>query len=196
MSSLQLLVVLLSLSNAGANHCNIFSEEFQSNTVALRCNKIRQTIEQALWRNNVYKYIVHEVFSIKSFHRMPNAIIFRYEVKTIARGGRVLIINSITGHGPFESTGPNDSDNVACAKENCTFNVGWSSVNMYTFVRPEFILSLQPAWFLNSLKFSIHEHFGFLREVTLHIHLHKDDIFQLMQQHMRLCIFFRMQLLR
>jgi hypothetical protein len=75
--------------------------------------------------------------------------------------------------GPVEVAKLDETDNiVACKKEgSCDFSIGWSSANIYTFVRPEFILSLQPAWFLNSLKFSIHEHVGFSREVTLHISL-------------------------
>jgi hypothetical protein len=78
-----------------------------------------------------------------------------------------------TSHILSGSTDGAKTDNVACEKErNCsTFSIGWSSASIYTFVRPEFILSLQPAWFLNSLKFSIHEHVGFSREVTLHVSL-------------------------
>ena len=49
------------------------------------------------------------------------------------------------------------NDTIACGGQpNCAFYIGWSSASIYTYIRPDFILSLQPAWFLNSLKFSIH----------------------------------------
>ena len=174
----QLLVVLLSLSFTEANYCNIFSGEFQQRDVAHRCNAIHKAVVKALSKNDVYKYILHEVFSINSFHRPPTAIIIHYKVQITDES----ITSTSTHHGefivgPVEAVRLDENDNVACeGKENCTFNIGWSSASIYTFIRPEFILSLQPAWFLNSLAFSIHEHFGFSREATLHVHLYEDDL--------------------
>ena len=80
--------------------------------------------------------------------------------------------------GSVESPRPDANDNAACETENnCTFDIGWSSVSiLYTFVRPDFILSLQPAWFLNSLKFSIDEHVGFSRNVTLYVSIQRDTL--------------------
>jgi hypothetical protein len=175
MNSLQLLVVLLSLSSAEANYCNIFSEEFQQEDVAHRCNAIHIAVAEALQENDVYQYIDHEAFGINSFHRPPTTIIFHYVVKTTTDESsthRTIIYNPETNE-PVEVAKLDETDSVAvCEKEgSCTFSIGWSSANIYTFVRPEFILSLQPAWFLNSLKFSIHEYVGFSREVTLHVSL-------------------------
>jgi hypothetical protein len=53
MNSLQLLLVLLSLSNTEANYCNIFSEEFQQKDVADRCNTIRKAVVAALQENHI-----------------------------------------------------------------------------------------------------------------------------------------------
>jgi hypothetical protein len=80
MNSLQLLLVLLSLSNTEANKCNIFSEGFQQEDAAHRCNEIHTAVFKALQKNDVYQYILHEVFGIDAFHRPPTAIIFRYDV--------------------------------------------------------------------------------------------------------------------
>ena len=80
-------------------------------------------------------------------------------------------VTSLSGSVESPRLDEND-DNIACETENnCTFDIGWSSANIYTSVRPKFILSLQPAWFLNSLKFSIDEHVGFSRNITLHVPL-------------------------
>lgn len=170
-SSLQLLV-LLSLSFTKANDCNIFSSEFQSEGIADRCVQIHKAVRKAFWSNEVNKYTLDEAFKTSSHHRPPTAVIVHYEVQ----------IKSAIGHGRNLAGAASDidpvrDDHIACeGKGNCTLNVGWSSANVYTFIRPEFVLSLQPAWFLNSLKFSIHEHFGFMREITFYIDLQKDDL--------------------
>ena len=113
--------------------------------------------------------------------------------ETVTSGNKTIHDNMI-GPGSVESAIQDENDNIiACDKENnCTFDIGWSSANIYTFVRPEFILSLQPAWFLNSLKFSINKHVGFSREVTLHVPLQKQSL----PVNMRLCIHFNMPRLR
>ena len=186
MNSLQLLVVLLSLSNTEANYCNILSKEFQQEDVAQRCIKINRAVLNALQDNDAYQYILHEVFGINAFHRPPTSIIFHYVVKitdvSITHYAAESIIIPVTINasdiiGPVEVARLDDNDGIACEKEsNCTFDIGWSSASIYTFVRPEFILSLQPAWFLNSLKFSIHEHVGFSRNVTLHVSLQRHGL--------------------
>ena len=187
---LQLLVlVLLSLSNTEANYCNIFSEEFQQqDDVARRCNAVHKAVTRALSKDGAYQYMSHEVFGINSFHRPPTAIIFHYKMKFItdestasyaSRNGPIESRNgsiSADMFGPIELATLDENDNIACEKQNCTFNVGWSSASVYTFVRPQFILSLLPAWFLNSLEFSIHEHFGFLREATIHMSLRRQHL--------------------
>ena len=180
--ALQLLVlVVLSLSNTEANYCDIFSEEFQQqDDVARRCNAVHKAVTRALSKDGAYQYMSHEVFSINSFHRPPTAIIFHYKMKFITDGSTASYasrngsINYIVG--PIESAVLDENDNIACEKQNCTFNVGWSSASVYTFVRPQFILSLLPAWFLNSLEFSIHEHFGFLREATIHMSFRRQHL--------------------
>ena len=172
MNSLQVLVVLLSLSITEANYCNIFSEEFQQD-VAQRCDIIHKAVVEALKKNHVYKYILHEVFDFQAFHRPPTAIIFHYIVKVTDNryGHGHMHVTSLSGSVESPRLDEND-DNIACETENnCTFDIGWSSANIYTSVRPKFILSLQPAWFLNSLKFSIDEHVGFSRNITLHVPL-------------------------
>ena len=172
MNSLQVLVVLLSLSITEANYCNILSKEFQQEDVAQRCDKIHKAVVKALQENDVYKYILHEVFGIKAFHQPPTSIIFHYVVKITNKTATIHTTAAVESHIQDEN------DNIiACEKENnCTFDIGWSSASIYTFVRPEFILSLQPAWFLNSLKFSIHEHVGFSRNITLHVSLQRDKL--------------------
>ena len=179
--------MLLTLSNTEANYCNILSKEFQQDDIAHRCNAIHTAVVEALQENDVYQYIyiLHEVFGINAFHQPPSSIIFHYVVEIITNettsGNRTIHDNIINpAAGTVESPIPDENDNViACEKENncySTFDIGWSSVSIYTFVRPEFILSLQPAWFLNSLKFSIHEHVGFSRNVTLHVPLQKQNL--------------------
>ena len=171
--------MLLSLSITEANYCNLLSKEFQQEDVAQRCDKIHRAVVKALQKNHVYKYILHEVFGINAFHQPPTSIIFHYVVKIV----RSESISSGNDHGnfiigPVESAILDKNDNIiACEKENnCTFDIGWSSVSINTFVRPDFILSLQPAWFLNSLKFSIHEHVGFSRNVTLHVSIQSPNL--------------------
>ena len=178
-SFIQVLVVLLSLSNTEANYCNILSKEFQQEDVAHRCNEIHTAVVKALQDSDVYQYILHEVFGINAFHRPPTAIIFHYVVKIITDESITSGNRTIDNHfiGPVEVARLDKNDNIACEKEsNCTFDIGWSSASIYTFVRPEFILSLQPAWFLNSLKFSINEHVGFSRNVTLHVPLQRHSL--------------------
>ena len=183
-----LVLVLLSLSNTEANYCNIFSEEFQQQDLARRCNAVHKAVTRALSKDGAYQYMSHEVFGINSFHRPPTAIIFHYKIKfitdesTASYASRNGPIESRNGgfiadiFGPIESAVLDENDNIACKKPNCTFNVGWSSASVYTFLRPQFILSLLPAWFLNSLEFSIHEHFGFLREATIHMSLRRQHL--------------------
>ena len=183
MNSLQVVVVLLSLSITEANYCNILSKEFQQEDVVYRCDTIHTAVINALQKNHVYQYILHEVFGIKAFHQPPTSIIFHYVVKIITNetvtSGNKTIHDNMIGPGSVESAIRDENDNIiACDKEsNCTFDIGWSSASIYTFVWPEFILSLQPAWFLNSLKFSIHEHVGFSRNVTLHVSIPLRDTF-------------------
>ena len=172
-------VVLLTISNTEANHCTILGKEFQQDDIAHRCNKIHKAVVKALQKNDVYQYVLYEVFGINSFHRPPTSIIFHYVVKIITAesitSGNIDHDYRITRS--IESARLDENDNVVCEKEgDCIFDVGWSSASIYTFVRPEFILSLQPAWFLNSLKFSIHEHVGFSRNVTLHVPLQKQSL--------------------
>ena len=179
MNSLQAFLVLLSLFNTEANHCNIFEKEFQQENVTNRCKKVHTAVVKALQENSTYQYILQEVFDINAFHRPPTLIIFHYVVKIIAdesitSGNRTRAINLI---GTIEGDKGDENDNIVCdERSNCTFDIGWSSASIYTFVRPEFILLLQPAWFLNSLEFSIHEHVGFSREVTLHVSLQSHSL--------------------
>ena len=145
-----------------------------------------EAVKRALWSNDVNKYILDEAFSPSSFHHPPTAMIIHYKVQmteTDELGTRSIIVparspakeSSITYHGEIFKKSLSDSavrdtnENIVCNKESCTISIGWSSASVYTFIRPKFMLSLQPAWFLSSLNFSIHWHFGFPREITLHI---------------------------
>ena len=191
------LLVLLSLTFAEANHiyCNIFSYEFEG--AANECVQIHKAVKKALQSNDINKYILDEAFSPSSHHRPPTVVVIHYKVQMIERNSK----NKTSSHPlpnqgtnntkinpwyilPLPNQGPRDvlrsdrHDFSVCEGEekNCTISVGWSSASMYTFIRPEFILSLQPAWFLCSLTFSVHEHFGFTREITLHINLNKEHL--------------------
>ena len=178
MNSLRVFLVLLSLFNTEANYCRIFDKEFQQEDVAKRCSEIHKAVVKALQENEAYQYILNEVFDISAFHRPPTAIIFHYIVKVI--DNRHGYGHGTSLSGPVESNIRDENDNIiSCEKKNnryCTFDIGWSRASIYTFVRPEFILSLQPAWFLNSLKFSIDEHVGFSRNVTLHVSLQRHSL--------------------
>lgn len=70
MSSLQLLV-LLSLSFTKANDCNVFSSQFENR----RCSEVYKAVENALWSNDVNKYILDEAFSLNNYHHLPTKII-------------------------------------------------------------------------------------------------------------------------
>ena len=52
MNSLQVLVVLLSLSIIEANYCDIFSKEFQEEDVAQQCDTIHTAVVGALKKNH------------------------------------------------------------------------------------------------------------------------------------------------
>lgn len=194
MKSSLLLLVLLCLPFTNANDCNVFSSQFENQDAARvrRCSKIYKAVENALWSEDVNKYTLDEAFRAHP----PKAIIIHYMVQFIDNNNNEKnevqftdrnISNSTTpvpglhwtnmldsGTGKtLESPKPDKNDNIACeGRENCTFIIGWSSASIYTFIRPDIFLSLQPAWMLCSLKFSIHEHFGFSRQVTLYINLH------------------------
>ena len=116
MNSLQVLVVLLSLSITEANYCNILSKEFQQEDVAQRCDKIHKAVVKALQKNHVYKYILHEIFGINAFHRPPTSIIFHYVVKNITTESISSGIDH--GHfivGPVETAILDKNDNIiAC----------------------------------------------------------------------------------
>ena len=172
------LIVLLSLTFTKANHlyCNIFSYEFEG--AASDCIQIHKAVREALRANDVNKYILDEVFSPNSHYHPPTALVIHYKVQITSIRNDEFIHSVLPNEGDFDVLSPDGNDFSICEgeKNNCTIDVGWSSASIYTFIRPEFILSLQPAWFLCSLKFSISEHFGFSREITLHLDILKSDL--------------------
>ena len=144
---------------------NVFSSEFPSESIGHRCVHIHKAVRNSFWSNEINNYTLNEAFKTSSRHRHPTAIIIHYEVQIMYHASR----NMAQINHPLKLDG---KDHFACeGKGSCTINIGWSSASIYTFIRPDFILSLQPAWFLSSLNFSIHENFGFLNEITFYIHL-------------------------
>ena len=125
-----------------------------------------------------------EAFGINLHHHPPMAIIVHYKVQIIEMklhyyNAKTELVHSVLPNSGIHDVLTSDRDdfNVREGEENnCTISMGLSSASVYTFIRPEFILSLQPAWFLSSLRFSIHEHFGFPREVRLYINLLKESL--------------------
>ena len=193
MRILVLLVVLsLTFTKAKALNCNVFSYQFERSRAAAQCVQIHKAVKKALLNDSVNMYVLDEAFT-SPHHHLPATMIIHYKVQIIeAKGhsfaprriafdGNEIAYHEGTYHIQYISEiifNTQDRDIViVCEEEDkCIISIGWSSVSVYTFIRPKFILSLQPAWFLCSLKFSIHEHFGFSREITLHINLQEDDL--------------------
>lgn len=182
------------LSSTKENSCNIFSYKFEER--ADGCIQTHEVVNRALWSNDVNKYILNEALSPNSRHHPPMAMIIHYRVQ-ITESEDLNGIHSIPTRGLLDENRTTYSgniisdskkllsdnyvsdtdDNIKCKTEtDCTISIGWSSASVYAFIRPKFMLSLQPAWFLSSLNFSIHKHFGFPREITLHIKIRNGDL--------------------
>lgn len=188
---LLLLLILpqLILSSTKEIYCNVFSYKFEE--VADRCIQTHEAVSRALWSSKINKYILDEAFGPNSRRHPPTAMIINYKVRIIETkfndlGTHSVVIpagssveeSSIIYNGQVSKRSLSDihvsdtDDKIKCESEkNCTISIGWSSASVYTFIRPKFMLSLQPAWFLSSLNFSIHQHFWISkRDYTIHLH--------------------------
>lgn len=154
MNLLLLLTPVLFSAVGAEDQCSVFNKEFENN--AGWCIQIFRALQNALWNNDENTYIIDEVFFNHHWHS-PSVVDITYKVQIIE-----------DEHDENTTLWTNCNDDSA---QGCTIQVGWSSTSIYKFIRPEYLLSLQPAWFLSSIHFSTNYHFGFKRQIILHIQI-------------------------
>ena len=158
-SSLWLLLLLsLSFTKANDHDCDIFSKSFQNEGIGgqYRCIQVHEAVRKAFWSNKINNYTL-EAFNTSYLTTVT--VIYKVQI----------IDTSAASHG----SASDGNNTITCeGKNSCSISMGWSSANFYTFIRPEFVLSLQPAWFLSSLKFSLHEHY---KGIIFYIDLQKEE---------------------
>ena len=182
--TLLLLLILIPVTSTLANHCDVFNPHFWEE--ADGCIQIQEAVRNTFNRSKYNSYIIESLFY--SHHvSTPTALIVNFNFsKSIVENRddikadhyKSLLLKHyetpIISHPNHHSV--TEENDVECTNGTCTISVGWTSSSIYSFIRPVILLSMQPAWFLCALHFSVHEHFGYPKQVTVHMDFHPEEL--------------------
>ena len=178
-----ILVVYLITCPVVTGTCDVHNS---AETNLQRCSEIQKCVNQALISDERNMYVLEKVFR-SSNPRPAVAVIINYylrwtEITTQANSSGNGLLNeeiqrengfgsgsgsgeNLTNHTESVDTG--DNNNMIQTLE---VQIGWSSSGIYTAVRPEILLSLQPGLLLFYAGFAI-DNYGYPKTTDLYLNL-------------------------
>lgn len=176
------LVVYLTACPMVTGTCDVYDS---TETKLRQCSEIQKCVKQALISDEKNMYVLEKVYRISNPRRAV-AVIINYhlrwtEITTQANSSGDGLLNEEiqreNGFGSGSGSGENltnHTESIDTGDNNMIqtleVQIGWSSSGIYTVVRPEILISLQPGFLLLFAGFAI-GNLGFPKTIDLYLNL-------------------------
>lgn len=164
-----ILVCIATTVGAISDGCSIYKKLERGNLI--RNIQIEKAASKSLRSREENLYVIESLFN-KHPNPHPIAVEINYYVHIVKNiSSTKFLPPAVEPH----VTGHNSNDDCT-AEQGCLVQVGWTTSCVYSLIRPKFLVTSQPAWFLYALEYSSDELYGFQEDITFHLYIPMDEL--------------------